>query len=196
MRRAIEEAAEAVERGGVIVYPTDTLWGLGASIEDAKAVERVFTIKRRPKSEPMSIAVPSVRLITNFAVLTDAGVKLTRLLPGPLTIVLEKRRSVPDVVTAGLAHVGVRVPEHQECLQLLARTGALTSSSANLHGAPDPRSLEEARKALGNHVDYYLDSDSKPTGTASTVVDARSDSVKILRTGALSESRIRQVLSQ
>jgi len=196
MRSQVEAAAQAVERGGVVVYPTDTLWGLGASIEDTAAVERVFRLKQRPLSEPLSVALPGVRQITNYAELTEAGAKLTKLLPGPLTIVLRKRRAVPNVVTGGRDHVGVRVPDHKDCLQLLARTGPLTSTSANLHGAPEPRTLDDVRTAFGNHVDFYLEGDSPPTGIASTIVDARSDSVKILRMGALSESRIRQILGQ
>ena len=195
MQDPMEAAVEAIEHGGVVVYPTETLWGLGASIEDARAVERVFRLKNRPLVEPLSVAVASPRQIPNYAHLTDAGVKLAKLFPGPLTIVLRKRRSVPDVVTGGLDHVGIRVPDHKDCLQLLGRVGPLTSTSANLHGGPEPRTLNEAKAIFGNHVDFYLDSDSKPAGVASTIVDARSDSVKILRPGAMSESRIRQILA-
>ncbi|MBI2077565.1 MAG: threonylcarbamoyl-AMP synthase [Euryarchaeota archaeon] len=191
----VESAVEAIEKGGVIVYPTDTLWGLGASIEDERAVARVFRLKERPLTEPLSIALPNPRQVQNYAEVTEAAAKLMGLLPGPLTIILHKRRSVPGLVTGGLDHVGVRVPDHKDCLRLLARTGPLTSTSANLHGGAEPRTLDEARATFGNHVDFYLDSDSKPGGVASTIVDARSDSVKILRPGAMSESRIRQVLA-
>lgn len=188
----IEAAAVAVKQGRVIVYPTDTLWGLGASIRDDAAVRRVFEIKDRPTTEPLSIAVASVAEINEYAVLTPSAKKLTGLLPGPLTIILKKRPTVSDVITGGNAKVGVRVPDHPECLALLRRTGALTTTSANLHGKPEPKTVEEIRGVFGDRVGFYLDAGSSPVGRPSTIVDASVDPFRILRTGVLSESRIRE----
>ena len=104
----IQEAADVIARGGLIVYPTDTLWGLGASVADEAAVRRVFAVKKRPPSEPLSIAVESVDAISDYARVTRAAQRLFPLLPGALTIVLEKTPRVPDVVER--ARVAVAVP--------------------------------------------------------------------------------------
>lgn len=189
-------ARDAANRGGVIVYPTDTLWGLGAQIDREAAVRRVFQLKRRPPAEPLSVALEAVQHINRYAVATKAARRLFAALPGPLTIVLRKRATVPDVVTGGKDHVGIRVPDHPDCLALLRHTGPLTATSANLHGRPDPKSLDEVRGIFGDGVDFYLDALLPPRGAASTVVDARSDSVRILRTGAIRESRIQELLGQ
>lgn len=188
----IEEAAAAVARGGVIVYPTDTLWGLGASISNEAGVRMVFELKARPLSEPLSVALADAADIPTYAYLTAAANRLLPLLPGPLTLVLEKRETVPDVVTAGSRKVGIRVPAHPECLRLLAATGPLTATSANLHGAPEPRTAAEARATFGDRVDFYLEAGSNPLGRPSTIVDASQEPVRILRQGALRESRIRE----
>lgn len=195
MPSRVDDASVAANRGGVIVYPTDTLWGLGARIDHEMAVRRVFELKRRPATEPLSIALAGVQHIGRYAVVTDAAKRLFSAMPGPLTIVLRKRATVPDLVTGGRDHVGLRVPDHPDCLALLRSTGPLTSTSANRHGGPDPRSLEEVRRLFGDGVDFYLAAPIRPKGAASTVVDARSDSVRILRSGAIRESRIQELLA-
>lgn len=192
---SIDEAAAALARGGIVAYPTDTLWGLGASIRDERAVRRLYEIKQRPLDLPMSIAVADVTQIDQYAVVTPTARRLFELLPGPLTLVLERRSTVPSIVTAGRNEVGVRVPGHAECLDLLSRTGPITSTSANLHGRPEPKTLAEVRDTFGDRVDYYLEAGSAPTGAASTIVDARSEPLRFIRSGVLSESRIRQALA-
>ena len=190
---AIDEAAETILRGGLVVYPTDTLWGLGALMDDEPTVRRVFDVKKRPLTEPLSIAVGSTDEITDYAYVTPAARRLLSLLPGPLTIVLEKRETVPDIVTAGGKTVGIRVPGHPECLELLAETGAITATSANLHGGPEPQTLEEARTIFGERVDFYLEAGSTPLGRPSTLVDATVEPVRIIRSGAIRDSRIREL---
>lgn len=190
---AIDDAAEAVLRGGVIVYPTDTLWGLGAMIDDEAAVRRVFELKKRPFTEPLTIAVGSTDEIADYAFVTPAARRLFPLLPGPLTMVLEKRDTVPDLVTSGGKTVGIRVPGHPECLELLGEIGAITATSANLHGGPEPVILDDVRAIFGNRVDFYLDVGSKPLGRASTLVDATVEPVRILRLGAIRDARIREL---
>jgi L-threonylcarbamoyladenylate synthase len=189
----VEQAAAVIGKGGLIVYPTDTLWGLGAGLDHHDAIERVFAVKRRPREQPLSLAFASVDEISEYAVVTASARRLFPLLPGPLTLVLRKRENVPDLVTGGHATVGVRVPGHTECLRLLERTGPLTSTSANLHGGAEPRTLGEARDVLGAGVDFYLEAGSAPVGRPSTIVDATVDPVRIVRQGILRESRIREL---
>lgn len=191
MTHPLDEAVRALRAGGLVVYPTDTLWGLGARIDDPPAVERVFEVKGRPQSEPLSIALAKASDIANYAHVTPTAESLFRLLPGPLTLVLDRKPTVPDVVTGGHATVGIRVPAHPVALQLIAAAGPLTATSANLHRGADPRTLEDARAQLGDRVDYYLRAASPPLGAASTLVDARGPELRILRPGVLSEAELR-----
>jgi L-threonylcarbamoyladenylate synthase len=195
MSTALDQAADAIARGGIIAYPTDTLWGLGASLRDEKAIRRVFEIKQRPLEMPLSIAVPDVTQIDQYAIVTPTARRLFEFLPGPITLILEKRPSVPSILTAGKNEVGIRVPAHAECLELLSRTGAITTTSANIHARGEPKTLADVRATFGDRVDYYLEAGSTPTGAASTIVDARSEPLRFIRTGVLSESRIRQALA-
>lgn len=187
-------AAAAARRGGLIVYPTDTLWGLGAAIDQLAAVRRVFEVKQRPATMPLSIALADVKDVETYASVPEAARPLLRLLPGAVTILLPRKPSVPSVVTGGRAEIGIRVPDHAECRRLIARSGPLTTTSANLHGKPEPRTLDEIRAAFGNRVDYYLKAGSEPSGRASTIIDASTGSVRIVRVGEISESRIRELL--
>lgn len=189
------EAARALRSGGIVVYPTDTLYGLGAPVRDPAAVRRVFLAKHRPPDQPLSIAVAEPAAVAQVAQVTPLARRLLRLLPGPLTLLLEKTPAVPDVVTGGQPTVGVRVPDHPVCLDLLRRAGPLTATSANLHGRPDPTTIEEARTALGDRVDYYLASPSPLLGAPSTLVDCRGAEPRVLREGILSEARLRELLA-
>lgn len=190
----MDAAANILRRGGLVVYPTDTLYGLGALVANEAAVDRVFDAKNRPRNQPLSIAVSRPTEISRYAVVTPLARCLFPLLPGPLTLILKRRKTVPDVVTGGDPSVGVRIPNNPTCLGLLAAVGPLTATSANRHGAPDPRTLEAARAQLGDRADYYLPSSTPLLGAASTVLDARGRTPIILRQGALSESRIRALL--
>lgn len=188
----VPEAARVLDQGGLVVYPTDTLYGLGARVDRPEAVRRVFAAKRRPWDQPLSVAVADPAMIEHVAEVTPLARSLFRFLPGPLTLVLQKRPAIPDLVTGGAPTVGVRVPDHPVCLDLLRRAGPLTATSANVHGQADPRTIDDARRSLGDRVNYYLASSSPPSGVASTLVDARGRRPRILRTGALRESEIRE----
>lgn len=192
----VGEAARAVSQGGLVVYPTDTLYGLGARFDDEEAVRRVFEVKRRPLDQPLSLAVAVAKDVERYAEVTPLGRRLLGLLPGPLTVVLRKRPVVPDVLTGGQDAVGLRVPDHVVCQQLLRKTGPLTSTSANGHGEPDPTTLPQARRAFGDRVDYYLAGGTPVRGVPSTLVDARGRVPKILREGVLSAAQIREFLHE
>lgn len=196
MTRAVDEAVERLRAGGIVAYPTDTLLGLGAMVTRPEAVQRVFAVKGRPRDQPLSIAVASPDTIQRYAVVTPLARRLFALLPGAVTLVLERRPSVPDVVTGGAPGVGVRVPNHRTALELLSKAGALTATSANRHGVPEPATLEDARAQLGDRVDYYLASPTPLLGVASTLVDARGATPHILRAGAVTDGQIRECLRE
>ena len=167
----LDAAVAAVSEGRAVVYPTETVYGLGADATDATAVESVFDLKDRPREKPLSFAVPDV----------DAGLEYTRptaraerfmrrFLPGPVTVVVERRSTLPDALTAGRDRVGVRVPDHDVALSLLDRTPPLTATSANRSGSPSVTRVADLDDRVREGVAVVLDGGETP-GTESTVVD-------------------------
>jgi len=164
-------AAEVVKSGGLVVYPTETVYGLGADALDTAAIEAVFETKRRDRDNPLSLGVASVEAALDYVSPSVTEQRFMRtFLPGPVTVVVEGRDPVPDALTGGRDRVGVRIPDHDLARELLERSGPLTATSANVSGQPsvtDPADLDaEIRTAAG----VILDGGETP-GTASTVVD-------------------------
>ncbi|MFB6072916.1 MAG: L-threonylcarbamoyladenylate synthase [Halobacterium sp.] len=179
----LEAAADAIRRGGLVVYPTETVYGLGADALDADAVESVFAAKGRSREKPLSFAFPDADSAREYVdVAATERAFMDAFLPGPVTVVCRKVDAVPDVLTAGSDRVGVRVPDHDVALALLDRVAPVTSTSANISGRPsvtDPRELDDA---LLDRVDAVLDAGETPGGTGSTVVDVANR--EVLREGA------------
>lgn len=187
MTDAIDRAADAGAAGGLIAYPTETVYGLGADATDPAAVGRVFEAKRRSREKPVSMAVPSVDQATEYVRLSRRERRFARaFLPGPVTLVCARREGVPDVLTAGRDRVGVRIPDHQRALALLARTPPLTATSANVSGRPSALRADDLDPEIRAAVDVILPRETPPTDddpAGSTVVDvARGE---IHRKGAL-----------
>ncbi len=196
LQQQIEEGAKILKRGGIIAFPTDTVYCLGASIFDEKAVRRVFEVKQRP----FNMALPVI--MTDVAQIKDVGVSLpeiaTRLAqnfwPGALTLVIYKSKKVSDIVTANKNTIAVRVPAHPIPIALINRLGApIVGTSANVHGKPSPVTAAEVRSQLGNKVDLIIDGGRCPGGEASTIVDVTGEEPVILREGPVSFSEIRRV---
>jgi L-threonylcarbamoyladenylate synthase len=167
----IADAAEAVREGNAVVYPTETVYGLGADATDADAVERVFDLKGRPRENPLSLGVPSVDAALDYTRPTAVAERfMRRFLPGPVTVVVERRSTLPDVLTAGRDRVGVRVPDHETALELLDRTPPLTATSANRSGSPSVTRIVDLDDRIRDGVAAVVDGGETP-GTESTVVD-------------------------
>ncbi|MFC6837328.1 L-threonylcarbamoyladenylate synthase [Halomarina ordinaria] len=172
-------AAAAVRDGECVVYPTETVYGLGADARSAAAVERVFDLKGRSREKPVSLAVPSVEAARVHTRPTDREMAfMERFLPGPVTVVVERRAGVPDVLTAGRDRVGVRVPDHPVALALLRRVAPtpVTATSANRSGAGSARRVDDIDPALRDRVGAVLDAGGL-AGTESTVVDVSAGSI-------------------
>ena len=192
----IQEAVKLLKTGGVVVFPTDTLYGLGADVFSVSALERVFSIKGRPLGLALPVLVncwEQVKLVARF---TEVGAKLAeRFWPGPLTLVLPKRDHLPGLVTGGKNTVAVRMPDHRVPLALSRDLGGpITGTSANLSGAPDLLTLETLQAQLGEQVDYIIRTGPVPNGTASTVVDVTEETPRLVRSGAISLESIRAAL--
>lgn len=178
----LDEAAAAVRRGELVVYPTETVYGLGADALDPEAVERAFAAKGRDRDNPMSLGVPDVETATDYVVAGDRErAFMDAFLPGPVTVVCEKRNVVPDALTGGRERVGVRVPDHDVALALLERANPVTATSANVSGRPSVTHHEELDEEIREAAAVVL-AGGETGGVESTVVDVANE--EILRRGA------------
>ncbi len=198
--RVVERAARLIERGEVIVCPTDTGYAFSADALNARAVARVFQLKGRAYSNPIHVAVSSIDEAAKYARVTDAARYLaSRYLPGALTLVLKKREIVPPMLVAGLDTVGIRVPDNQVILRLAEMSGRpLTATSANISGRPGTYSIDEVIAQLGDNlaqVALALDQGALPSRGLSTIVDLTVSPPQLVRQGRISWLEIREALS-
>lgn len=182
----LARAAEILRQGGLVAFPTETVYGLGASALDVEALARVFEVKGRPLFDPLIVHVPGIEqarpLVRQFPEL--AQTLAARFWPGPLTLVLPKSILVPDLATAGCPTVAVRVPDHPVALELLRLTGVpLAAPSANLFGRISPTTAAHVREQLGDGIDLILDGGPCRVGVESTVVQLTENRPVLLRPG-------------
>jgi L-threonylcarbamoyladenylate synthase len=195
----IQRAAALIREGKLVAFPTETVYGLGANALDARAVARIFQVKGRPSTSPVIVHIASVEsargLVTDWP---SAAAKLARTFwPGPLTLVLPKRACIPDVVTAGLPSVGLRVPANAVALALLEAAGVpIAAPSANRFTELSPTTAEHVRKSLGNSVDLILDGGPTQVGIESTVLSLAGAKPTLLRPGMISAEQIEAVIGQ
>jgi len=173
-----DRAAEAIDTGDLVVYPTETVYGLGAAALEPDAVERIFEVKGRDRSKPLSFAVPSVPSALQYVRATERERQfMATFLPGPVTVLCRRRESVPDELTAGRDRVGVRVPDHPIALRLCERAGTpITATSANVSGRPSVRELGDLDSEIREAAAVVLDG-GETDGTESTVVDVSSATI-------------------
>ncbi len=180
----IEIARNIMKKGSIIVYPTDTVYGIGANIFDEKALLKVFSVKKRPKNKPLSIClsrVEDIEMVAHMDVETEKIIR--KILPGPFTLILKKKNNVSSLLTAGSDRIGIRIPDSKVCTDL-SRDFPITSTSANISGYDVPESPEEVLKQLGSSVDMIVDAGICKHGIHSTVVDMTVKPPKVLRKGA------------
>lgn len=196
MKDPLRKAIAIVKAGGVVAYPTDTVYGLGGDGFNEEAVNRIYRIKNRPLTQPLSVLIADEK---DMARLADAVPESARRLaerfwPGGLTIVVRKSFSVPLWVTGGSDTIGVRVPNHPITLALIRGLGKpLIGTSANLSGLPSCTSAEDVRAQLGESVDFILDGGVCPGGIESTVIDVTGEVPRILREGAIPREAISRI---
>jgi L-threonylcarbamoyladenylate synthase len=193
----IAEAAATVRAGGLIIYPTETVYGLGADACSDEAVAKVFAAKIRPIEAPISVAVSSLEMARQFTRITPkAEVIFKKFLPGPLTVILSAKPKMSKLLAAGTGKVGVRVPDHPVALKLLDFVGGpITSTSANISGRPAPSTVKEALVQIGKSVDLAIDAGRCKLGAPSTVVDLTVEPFEVLREGPVSREKIRRALA-
>jgi len=195
-KKQIERAVFALKKDGVVAYPTDTVYGLGAAMNNLKAVERIFEVKGRPKGMALPLLVADRDQIKQIAVnIPEIAWRLVdKFMPGGLTVILQKADTVADIITGGGKTIGVRIPNHPIPIALIKGLGQpIVGTSANLSGQPSALTAEEVRKQIGDRVDIIIDGGRSPGGVESTVVNLSGVKPVILRLGAIKPEEIKLI---
>jgi L-threonylcarbamoyladenylate synthase len=191
-----QKTASVLRNGGVIIYPTETLYGLGALALNEKSVENVFIIKGRSYGKPIPILVKDKEMLIEFAEVNErASTLINKFLPGPLTLVLRKRKNLPDLITAGTGKAAVRISRHPFVRHLFDFISEpLTSTSANISGDENLFSFDEIHKVFNGKVDLIVDSGNLPPSKGSTIVDLTVNPPLIVREGDISKEELKEFL--
>jgi L-threonylcarbamoyladenylate synthase len=196
--KQIKDAAEIIRNGGLVAFPTETVYGLGANALDAKAVAGIFATKERPSFDPLIVHICKTEDIKRLSLEEDARVYTLaqHFWPGPLTIVVPKSNIVPDIVTSGLPSVGLRMPANEIALKLIKSAGCpVAAPSANKFGKLSPTSAEHVRKQL-SELECILDGGNTIVGVESTVITLECDGFRILRHGAVTAEDLIKIVPQ
>ncbi len=200
-RKAILKAAEIIKDGGLVVFPTETLYGLGANAFDPRAVSKIFRVKGRSEQKPLIILIARKEDLRGVACdippLTWKLVK--KFWPGPLTLVLKKKKIIPKEVSAGSNTIAVRLSPHPVARALVSAAGVpITAPSANLSGKRPHHTIAGALKELGNkkEINLFLDAGKTPIGKPSTLVDLTKNPPRILREGSITKKQLKKVIGR
>jgi L-threonylcarbamoyladenylate synthase len=195
----IEQAVEALRNGEVVVFPTETVYGLGANASNPAAVRKIFEMKGRPADHPVIVHLDNPRYLHRWvSQIPPVAEKLAaKFWPGPLTLILPKGENVNDVVTGGQDSIGIRVPSHPIAQQLLtAFGGGIAAPSANRYGRLSPTKPEHVRDELGEAVGVILDGGESPIGLESTIVSCLGNTARLLRPGFITRSQLVQTVGE
>lgn len=191
-------SAEIIKNGGIVVFPTETVYGIGTNGLDKEAVERLYKIKERPLNKPISLLVSDYEMIEKVVKdINELEYKIMKkFFPGPLTIILNKKDIVPDIVTSRGSTVGIRMPEEEITRKLIEYAGVpIAAPSANISGKASGIDLQEIVKEFGDKVDYYIDGGKSKIGIGSTIVKVENNTIKILREGSISKKEIEDLIN-
>lgn len=194
----IQQGCEVLRNGGLVAFPTDTLYALGANALDPTAIERALTVKGRHHGKPLSVLVPSVEAGAALALLVPDGVHNLMLAfwPGALTIVVKASPRIPPVLTASTGTIGLRMPAGPVAQALLAAFGGpIIGTSANKAGGADPADAKTVQKAIGGQIDLILDGGRVMLGVPSTVIDCTTAPARMLREGGIPRSKIQEKIA-
>ena len=192
----LEKAAEIIKNGGLVIFPTETVYAIGTNGFDRNAVEKIYKVKERNLNNPINLLVNSKEMIYNIA--EDLN-KLERKIidkffPGPITIILKKKKIIPDIVTAGQNTVGVRMPNNKIAIDLIKLSGVpIAAPSANLSGKPSGTSIDNIKDDFYGKVDLIIDGGESKIGIESTIVKVIDERVHILRPGSVTENDLKSI---
>lgn len=192
----LEQAAELIKQGKIVVFPTETVYGIGTNGLDENAVKKLYEVKQRPLSKPISLLVSNMEMVNLIAKdITEVEYKIMeKFFPGPLTIILKKKEIVPDILTAGQDTVGVRMPRGEIARKLVEGANVpIAAPSANISGEPSGTNLQEIKKHFEGKVDYFIDGGNSELGLSSTIVQVVDGKPQILRQGSITLEQINQI---
>lgn len=195
----IKEPAEIIKKGGIVIFPTETVYGIGVNGLDEKAVKKLYDIKQRPLNKPISLLVSDINMINEIAQdITELEYKLMeKFFPGPFTIVLNKKEIVSDIVTAGQDTVGIRMPSGKIARKLIEYAKVpIATPSANISGKPSGTNLDEIMEDFEGKVDYFIDGGDSKLGVASTIVKVVDGIPYILRQGTITKEQIEEIAGE
>lgn len=187
---------------GVIIYPTDTVYGVGASIDSLKGLCKIYEIKERDFKSPLIALLSKVEYVEKIAVIDEEKKTIieklaNRFWPGALTVILNKKETVPDIIVSGGKTIGVRIPDLKLAQEIIESIGGiLPTTSANISGEKTPRSFEELSEEFKKRVDIVVDGGKSPLGMESTILDLTKTFPKILREGAIKKETIEEVIGK
>ena len=197
-----KKIGEDLKKGKLIIYPTDTVYGVGGIITNEETIKNIYKAKDRSFSSPLIALVSSAQKIEDIAFINEKNrEKIEKLMkafwPGGLTIILESKDIVPPIMISNGKTVGVRMPDHETALKIIESAGGiLPTTSANISGEATSRSYEELDGEFKKRVDIVIDGGRCPIGTASTIIDMSSENIKILREGAISQEQIEKIIGK
>jgi L-threonylcarbamoyladenylate synthase len=190
-KEALQIALVILHKGGLVAFPTDTVYGLGALAFNGAAVESIYLAKDRPIEKAIPVLIWDVIDLEKVSddIPDDARALASRFWPGPLTVIVPKRRTLPEAVSA-TSTVGVRVPDHSVARELLRAAGPIAVTSANISGQPSPATAQEVFDQLKGRIELIIDGGRTPGGIPSTLVDCTGSEIKVLREGPISLEQI------
>jgi L-threonylcarbamoyladenylate synthase len=194
----LEEVVASIKRGGLVVYPTETLYGLGGDPFSGRVIDRTFRVKRRPRDMGLAVATATIDDVEIVAEVPDyVWDVLEKMEAVSVAFLLPRLPEVPKALTGGLDTIVVRVVHHPLATALCEGAGPIISTSANIHGREPPRTMEEAREQLGEEVDYYIDYGEAPVQSPSTIIEPLPDGdFRILREGVVTTGWLDDMLSR
>ena len=194
----LKEPAQIIKKGGVVIFPTETVYGIGTNGLDKNAIKKLYEVKQRPLNKPISLLVNNIEMVEKIAKnITEVEYKLMeRFFPGPLTIILEKRDIVPDILTSNTNTIGIRMPSGEIAKKLIEFAGVpIATSSSNISGKPSGTNITDIKKDFEGKIDCFIDNGESELGIPSTVIRIIDNIPHILRQGAISEEEIRKVIA-
>ena len=192
----LEEACHILKDGGLVAFPTETVYGLGGDALNPLAASKIYSAKGRPSDNPLIVHIACIESLYDIAEVTEDGLKLAKAFwPGPLTLVFKKKETVPPQTTGGLDTVAVRMPCHAVARELIKRSGVyIAAPSANLSGRPSPTQAKHVIEDLDGRIDIIIDGGSPDIGIESTIVDVSGSKAVILRPGYITKDMLKDVL--
>ncbi|MBR0472160.1 MAG: threonylcarbamoyl-AMP synthase [Methanosphaera sp.] len=190
----LEKIVEKLREGKIVVYPTDTIYGIAANINIPDAIKKVYLTKQRPLNKPLSVCFHDFEQLSNYVNLTVPQEKIIhQLLPGPYTLLLRKNKKISSIITGNSPILGVRIPNNTVSYELTEKF-PITSTSANISNLQSPNNITQIKEQLGENIDYYIDAGTIKNNKSSTIIDLTKNKPQIIRKGVCDETLLKEIL--